>query len=303
MRGRAGEASARVAADAVVLPVPIEVVDYEQVQQAVTVVVRPRSRDSPLRTFGLGCRQTGAGRNVLKTTAAHVAVQRVDVHAGHEYVRPTVVVVVARRDAHAVTDPGHAGVGCDVLERSGARVSVEAVVERLVALDQVRESCTVGEEYVQQPVSVAVQHGHSAQGGVWHRLVVGRAVVQDEVDPVRCRGEAHYGFRFRRRRLGRSILTQQEPARSAKREGGGDQPIDCGATALAWAWARLNSSPLTVLGRPANALSLAHTERPDKGGLLAGNQCRLCRPRVAAIAPLSSDAPQFITAHATQGRV
>ncbi len=87
-------------ADGLVIEIPLQIVDDDEVEQAVVVDVDPGGGDGPERAvLGVGLVEAGFGGDVGESSVAVVVIERVAVDAGDEDVFVAVVVVVADGDA------------------------------------------------------------------------------------------------------------------------------------------------------------------------------------------------------------
>src|SRR5678815_163562 len=100
---------------------PANVVADEQIEVAVAVVVEPGGARAPLVGAAADARYGG---DVAEVTA-DVPEQVVDADGRDEQVGPAVVVVVRRRDAHAVDVRGQPGGRGDVREAPFAEVAIQ----------------------------------------------------------------------------------------------------------------------------------------------------------------------------------
>src|SRR5271168_2501078 len=90
-------------ADGLVVEIPLQVVDNDEVEQAVVVDIDPGGGDGPERSvLGVGLVQPGFGGDVGEGSVAVVVVERVAVDARDENVFKAVVVVIADSDAGVV---------------------------------------------------------------------------------------------------------------------------------------------------------------------------------------------------------
>src|SRR4051794_12328267 len=107
------------------LRIPRDIVDDEQVEQAVVVVVEPAGADGEhLSELWMHSRHPGLRRDIRKRTIAVVVKQLVVVDAGDVEVGATVVVIVGRRNAHPISSASNTGPFGDIGEGAIAVVSI-----------------------------------------------------------------------------------------------------------------------------------------------------------------------------------
>ena len=170
-------------ADGVVVDVPFQVVDYDEVEQAVVVHVHPGGGDGPERSvLGVGLVEAGLGGDVGEGSVAVVVIERVAINAGHEDVFVPVIVVVADGDADVVSGSGEARFFCHVSEVSVAVVFEEAIgIFRGIFFQRFYVGA-VAEEDVKFAVVVVVEDRHAACHGFGRVALRSFAAVQLEVD-------------------------------------------------------------------------------------------------------------------------
>ena len=170
--------------------IPGEVAYNEQVEVTIVVVVDKARADRPLTG-----RYTGLGGYIFKGPVAAVAVEHVGSEVGEIEIDESVVIEIARGNAHAVprvTSPGDAGLLRNVGERAVALVSVQPVrVARMRAVDGDAlvvvdvQATAVEEENVEQPVAVVVEQAHAATHRFDEELTAGAPGLVNKVDAGR----------------------------------------------------------------------------------------------------------------------
>ena len=156
----------------------------EEVQAPVAVVVEKRAAGA----VAVGTGQARGPRHVAEDAATLVPVERVLPVVRHEQVYAPVVVVVARAGALApasARDPRRAG---HVGERPVAGVAIEPAGRRILAPRRA-ETRAVHEEEVGPSVTVEVQDGHAAAGGLEDEVLGALAADDRAGGEPRARGE------------------------------------------------------------------------------------------------------------------
>jgi len=144
---------------------PLQVIDNEQVEQAVVVDVNPDRGFGPQRTkLGIvGLIEAGLFGDVGECSVAVIAVERVSMNAHNKEIRETVVVVIA----HGSTDiePGacEPGLFGDVGEDAVSVVAKKAVGVFGGRFLQGGNVCAIGEENIGASIAVIVENGNSAR--------------------------------------------------------------------------------------------------------------------------------------------
>ena len=163
--------------------VVVEVVDDQEVEQAIVVVIEPAGGDAPgFADGGDVPGDMGLDGDVGEGAVAIVVEELVVIDAGDVEVDESVVVVVSGGDAHGVAEAGEAGLRGDVGEGSVAVVVEEAVVEGGIGFVERWDLGAVGEEEVEQTVVVVVEGGDSAGHGFDGVAVRAGAAVEGEGD-------------------------------------------------------------------------------------------------------------------------
>ena len=170
-----------VAAEGVVVDPRVHVVDHEEIDVVVTIDVDERAARAEDRSAG----DTSARGHVGEALTAVVVIEPVRSHARHVQIGPAIVVVVGGASAHAV--PGvHDTRGCgDILERSVAAVSIQAIACRRVNL-RIDERSSVDQEEVHPAVLVVVEEEPAAAHDL-EQMTLGRAAVDVAEIHARCR--------------------------------------------------------------------------------------------------------------------
>ncbi len=159
---------------------PLQVVDDEQIEQAVVVHVDPDGGNrpkwailgiDPLVEAGLLC-------HVGERAVAVVVIERVAVDAGDKDIRVAIVVVIADSNANVEAGSFEAGLFCYVGE-----VAVAVVAEEMVRVFRRRlfkrgDVGAIGEEDVGTAVAVVIEYRDAASHGF--RNILGRALAAVE---------------------------------------------------------------------------------------------------------------------------
>ena len=177
-------------ANRLVVEIPFQIVDDDQIEQAVVVHVDPGRRYRPKRPIlWIGLVQPRLRRNIGESSVAVVVVQRVAIHARHKNIFVSVIVVVADGDADVVTGSRQPGLLGYVSEMSVAVILKQAVgIFRGGFLERL-DVGSVGEENIELAVVVVIEaqpQPPAMVSGAWRsgRLVA----VELEID--RLKGEA-----------------------------------------------------------------------------------------------------------------
>ena len=120
--------------------------------------------------------------NIGKRAVAVVMVQKIAVDTGNVEVRPAVVVVVRRCDAHAVAFTAKSSFFCDVGKRSVVVVVIQAIVEARTVFGESRDCRTIGEENVEVAVVIVVQKRDATKDTVDNGLVLRGVIIEDELN-------------------------------------------------------------------------------------------------------------------------
>ena len=157
----------------VLVAAPLHVVGDEQVGLAVAVVVEPGGAGAEVGVF-----DPRRGRHVPEPAAALVVEQPVAVERGEVDVLAAVVVVVARRDAHAVDLDVEAAPPGGVGEGAVAVVAVEG--RQRLALARLPVAA-VDQQDVEPAVAVGVEQRHAGAHGLGQVFLPRAAAVVGEL--------------------------------------------------------------------------------------------------------------------------
>src|SRR5580698_611294 len=146
---------------------PLQIVDDEEIEEAVVVDVNPDGSFGPeWAVFGIDpLVEAGFLGDVGEGAVAVVVIERVAVDAEDEEIGMAVVIVVAYRGADVEAGSCEAGLRCNVGESAVAVVAEEAIEVFRRSLLQGCDVCAVGEEDVGTAVSVVIENGNAAGHG------------------------------------------------------------------------------------------------------------------------------------------
>src|SRR5215468_1715826 len=163
-------------ANGLVIEIPLEIVNNDQVEEAVVVNVNPRSRNRPERAvFRIRLVETGLGRDISESPVPVVVIERVAIDAGDEDVFKPIVVVVSDGNARVVARSSQSCLLRDVGEVSLAIILEKAVVVlRRIFLLRLQIG-TVREENVELAVIVVIENGNASFHG-FGRVMLGTFV-------------------------------------------------------------------------------------------------------------------------------
>ena len=156
---------------------PDRVVSYDEVQQAVVVVVKPRGSDAQnILAFAV---QAGSRSHVSESTVAVVMVEGVGPRIADEDVIESIVVVVGDRhtETEAETGSRESSPGAHILKGSVAPVAQQAVVKFRRGLGQFRKAGAVGKKQVHAAVVVVIDGRDSPAHRLGEILSSGEVVV------------------------------------------------------------------------------------------------------------------------------
>jgi len=229
--------------------VPGEVVDHEEVEEAVVVDIHPGSGDRPQGTvLGIGLVEAGLVCHVLEGAVALVVVEPVAVHAGDEDVLEAVVVVVADGDAVVEAGAGEACAFGDVFEVAVAVILEKAVGVFRGGLLQRPDVGAVGEEDVGMAVVVVVEDGHASGHGLRRVALGGLGAIEAEVDGAVGEVDGRWG-----------VLARESGPERAE-QGRGEQSVSHGFTVRSGGCGCSSPSSLTF-ANSASASSVRPRER------------------------------------------
>src|SRR3984957_6244586 len=147
--------------------IPLQIVDDDQIEQAVIVHVDPRGRYGPKRTI-LRVRlvESGFGGHVGESSVAVVVIKRIGIPPRDKNVFVTVVVVVTDRNTHVVAASSQPGLFGYIGEVSFTVVLEEAVGVFRGILAERFDVGSIGKENVELAVVVVVEDADAS----CHRL-------------------------------------------------------------------------------------------------------------------------------------
>src|SRR5579863_1634565 len=174
-----------------VFSIPLQIINDDQVEQAIVVYVDPRRGHRPQRAiFGIGLAQSGFRGDVGKRAVAIVVVKSVAVDAGDEDVFVAIVVVVANGHANVVASARQSGFFGDVGEVAVAVVFEETVGVFWRILVERFDVGSVSKEDVEFAVIVVIKNGHPAGHGFGRMAFRSFVGIEFEID--RLVGEADW---------------------------------------------------------------------------------------------------------------
>src|SRR5258708_11828351 len=124
----------------------------------------------------------GLRGHVLECAVAAIVIQNIAPHSDDEQVGVTIVIVVRRRDAHAVTFALDACFFGDVFKRAVSAIAVETIPVRWIALAKIGLVGAVGEEDVQPSVPIVVEQGNATRHRFNQMPLRGLRIVEDEAN-------------------------------------------------------------------------------------------------------------------------
>ncbi len=159
---------------------PLQIVDDEQVEQAIVVYVDPDGGNSPQRAIFRIVPLVEARLlcHIRERAVTIVVVESVAVNAGHENVRVTVVVIIADRDADIEARSFQARMLSDIGEGAVPVVAEEAVRILRRGFLQSRDVCAVREKDIGPAVAVVIEYCDTASHGF--RNIFGRTLTAVE---------------------------------------------------------------------------------------------------------------------------
>ena len=171
------DAAGLVAAEAVVVERPFDIIDHEKIEPAIVVVVEPPRGHRPH-----AAPDAGASRQVFECPVAAISVEQVAAHARNEEIDEPVVVEIRCRRTHRVATACDACLRCDVRELHAAVVSVEPVPVLRVFLFERRNGGPVREEEIDAAIVVVVESGDAARDCFDQVLPRSGVVLVNELD-------------------------------------------------------------------------------------------------------------------------
>src|SRR5438105_6566700 len=101
--------------------------------------------------------------DIFEGSVSSIPVENVAVHARHEDVGVTVIVIVRRGNSHRVSVARYAGLLRNVSECQVAVILIQPVVELATGLSERWEGSAVGEVNVGTSVIIEVENSHASQ--------------------------------------------------------------------------------------------------------------------------------------------
>ena len=175
----------------------VQIVDDEEIEQAVVVEVEPSGGDGPrLAEFWDDSGYARFRGDIGEGAIAVVVEELIAVHAGDVEVDEAIVVVIASGNAHGVAGAlescffGHVGEGAVTV------VTVETIPIARIRLFEGGDCGAVGEEDIQKAVVVEVEESYAPYHGFESVALGAEAVLEDEIDfgSVDCVFELDWEF-------------------------------------------------------------------------------------------------------------
>lgn len=113
----------------------------------------------------------------------HCYGRKIPVDACDVEIRSAIIVIVLCGNAHAVAFTSKSSAICDVGKGSIAIVVAQTVIETRAVFDETRNGCAVSKGNIEISIIVVVKQGEVAKGAVDYRFVLGRRVIEDELNP------------------------------------------------------------------------------------------------------------------------
>src|SRR5262249_32056068 len=177
-------------AENVMFDVPIEIPGDKQIEFAVVIVIEKSCRSRPAASF-----HTCQRRHVGECPITIIVIEHVTTVTGEVDIRKPVVIIIPRRNAHAIVRLARAGESRllgDVRKATVVILTVQTVPVGWVAagelswqFNRVVESAAVYKKNVDQPIVVVIQQGHSAAHRFNQVLLRRGGVVVNEVEASR----------------------------------------------------------------------------------------------------------------------